>query len=98
MQGAARSAAEIGQSRLAKGDTSDIGIELRGERDQRVFTVTASMQIERHDPPAQEASFLKRLNLIAHVGARFEVSLSAYGASRQLPSTTALSAGLGHLG
>ena len=43
VQGAARSAAEIGQSRLAKGDTSYIGIEVRNEHNQRVFTITASM-------------------------------------------------------
>jgi len=55
MQAAARSAAEIGTSRLAKGDTSDVVIEVRNEHDQRVVTVTASMKIERHDlssPPS----------------------------------------------
>jgi hypothetical protein len=45
---AARSAAEIGTSRLAKGDTSDVVIEVRDEQNQRVCTVTASMMIERH--------------------------------------------------
>jgi hypothetical protein len=50
---AARSAAEIGTSRLAKGDTSDVVIEVRDEQNQRVCTVTASMRIERHGPPNQ---------------------------------------------
>jgi hypothetical protein len=50
VQGAARSATEIGTSKLAKGDTSDVIIEVRDERDQRVVTVTASMTIEWHDP------------------------------------------------
>jgi hypothetical protein len=50
---AARSAAEIGTSRLAKGDTSDVVIEVRDEQNQRVCTVTASMRIERHGPPDQ---------------------------------------------
>ena len=36
---AARSAAEIGTSRLAKGDTSDVVIEVRDEQNQRVCTV-----------------------------------------------------------
>ncbi len=49
-QAAARSAAEIGTNRLAKGDTSDVVIEVRDERNQRVCTVTASMKINRHDP------------------------------------------------
>jgi hypothetical protein len=50
VQGAARSAAEIGTSRLAKGDTSDVIIEVRDQQDQRVVTVTASMKIEWYDP------------------------------------------------
>jgi hypothetical protein len=50
---AARSAAEIGTSRLAKGDTSDVVIEVRDEQNQRVCTVTASMRIERHGPHDQ---------------------------------------------
>jgi hypothetical protein len=50
---AARSAAEIGTSRLAKGDTSDVVIEVRDEQNQRVCTVTASMRIDRHGPPDQ---------------------------------------------
>jgi hypothetical protein len=50
VQVAARSAAEIGTSRLAKGDTSDVVIEVRDQQDQRVVTVTASMTIEWHDP------------------------------------------------
>jgi hypothetical protein len=35
---------------LAKGDTSDVVIEVRDQQDQRVVTVTASMTIEWHDP------------------------------------------------
>jgi hypothetical protein len=50
VQGVARSAAEIGTSRLAKGDTRDVIIEVRDQQDQRVVTVTASMTIEWHDP------------------------------------------------
>ena len=52
-QAAARSAAEIGTSRLARGDTSDVVIEVRDEQNQRVCTVTASMRIERHGPSHQ---------------------------------------------
>ena len=51
IQGAARSAAEIGMNRLAKGDFTDVVLEVRNERYQRVFTVTASMKIDRHDLP-----------------------------------------------
>jgi hypothetical protein len=50
VQGAARSAAEIGTGRLAKGDTSDVVIEVRDEGGQRVCTVTASMKINWHIP------------------------------------------------
>jgi hypothetical protein len=50
---AARSAAEIGTSRLARGDTSGVIIEVRDERNQRVCTVTASMRIERYGPSLQ---------------------------------------------
>jgi hypothetical protein len=50
VQGAARAAAEIGTSRLVKGDLRDVVIEVRDERRQRVFTVTASMKIEWHSP------------------------------------------------
>ncbi len=50
MRAAARSATEIGTSKLAKGDTSDVVIEVRDQHDQRVVTVTASMTIEWHDP------------------------------------------------
>jgi hypothetical protein len=53
VQGAVRSAAEIGTGRLAKGDTSDVVIEVRDEQNQRVCTVTAPMRIERHGPPDQ---------------------------------------------
>ena len=45
---ATRSVAEIGSSRLAKGDTRDVVIEVRDKRNQRVCTVTASMKIRRH--------------------------------------------------
>ena len=50
VQGAVRSAAEIGTGRLARGDTSDVVIEVRDERGQRVFTVTASMKIDWNVP------------------------------------------------
>ena len=53
VQVAARSAAEIGTSRLARGDVSDVVIAVRDEQNQRVATVTASMRIERHDSPHQ---------------------------------------------
>jgi hypothetical protein len=49
VQGAARAAAEIGTGRLGRGDVTVV-IEARNERDQRVFTVIASMKIDRHDP------------------------------------------------
>ena len=49
VQAAARSAAEIGTNRLAKGDRSDVILVVRDERNQRVCTLTASMKIERHD-------------------------------------------------
>ena len=48
---AARSAAEIGTSRLAKGNTGDVVIEVRDEQNQRVCTVTASMRIDWYVPP-----------------------------------------------
>jgi hypothetical protein len=50
---AARSAAEIGTSRLTKGNTSDVVIEVRDEQNQQVCTVTASLRIERHGPSHQ---------------------------------------------
>jgi hypothetical protein len=53
VQAAARSAAEIGSSRLAKRNTSAVVIEVRDEQNQRVCTVTASMRIERHGPSHQ---------------------------------------------
>ena len=53
VQAVARSAAEIGTSRLARGDFSDVVIEVRDERNQRVATVTASMRIEWHGSPHQ---------------------------------------------
>ncbi|QRM35884.1 hypothetical protein [Microvirga sp. VF16] len=48
VQVAARSAAEIGQGRLARGETSDVVVEVRDERSQRVCTIRASMEIEWH--------------------------------------------------
>ena len=48
VQGAARSAAEIGTSRLARGDLSDVVIEVQDEGRRQVATVTASMRVERH--------------------------------------------------
>ena len=50
VQGATRSAAEIGTGHLAKGDTSDVVIEVRDEPGQRVCTVTASMKIDWDAP------------------------------------------------
>jgi Domain of unknown function (DUF6894) len=55
IRGVARSAAEIGTGRLARGDLSDVVVEIRDEHDQRVITVTASMKVDRHDlssPPS----------------------------------------------
>jgi hypothetical protein len=46
VQAAARSAAEIGTGRLMRGDLSDVVIDVRDERGQRVCTVTASMTID----------------------------------------------------
>jgi hypothetical protein len=54
MQAAARSATEIGTSWLARGDTSDVVIEVRDEQNQRVGTVTASMVIKQHVSRPQE--------------------------------------------
>jgi hypothetical protein len=53
VQAAARSAAEIGSSRLARRDTSDVVIEVRNEQNGKVCTVTASMRIDRHGPSHQ---------------------------------------------
>jgi len=50
LQGVTRSAAEIGTGRLAKGDTSDVVIEVRDEHGQGICTVTASMRIDWHAP------------------------------------------------
>jgi hypothetical protein len=57
VQGAARSAAETGQSRLVRGDTGDIVIEVRDEHHQQVCTVTASLRIERqgYGTPTEQA-------------------------------------------
>jgi hypothetical protein len=52
---AARSAAEIGTSRLRKGNTSDVVIKVRDEQNQQVCTVSASLRIERHGPSHQGA-------------------------------------------
>ena len=54
MQAAARSATEIGTSRLARSDTSDVVIEVRDEQNQPVGTVTAPMMIELHVSRPQE--------------------------------------------
>jgi hypothetical protein len=56
VQAAARSAAEIGTSRLVKGEFSDVVVKVRNERDQWVVTVTASMTIERHGLPSEPPS------------------------------------------
>ena len=53
MHAAARSAAEIGTDRLAKGDFRDVVIEVRDGQGQRVFTVRASLRIDRHGPSSQ---------------------------------------------
>jgi len=55
-QGAARSAAETGTGRLAKSDFSDVVIEVRDERSQRLRTVTASMRIDWQAPKPQPHS------------------------------------------
>jgi hypothetical protein len=49
IRGAARSAAEIGTDRLARGDLSDVVIEVRDEHDRRVVTVTALMKIKQNE-------------------------------------------------
>ena len=51
LQVAARSAAEIGQSRVARGDFSDVVIEVRDASNRRVGIVTASVKIERQPGP-----------------------------------------------
>jgi len=51
VQAAARSAAEIGTSQLARGDTSDVVIEVRDEHGRLMCTVTASIKILRHGLP-----------------------------------------------
>lgn len=56
-QGAARSAAEIGTGRLAKSDFSDVVIEVRDERNQRLCTVTASLKVDCHAPQPQPHSW-----------------------------------------
>jgi predicted regulator of Ras-like GTPase activity (Roadblock/LC7/MglB family) len=53
IQGAVLSAGEVGRNKLAKGETSDIIVEMRDEQNQRVCTVTASMKVELHFPPPQ---------------------------------------------
>ncbi|WP_114944981.1 DUF6894 family protein [Microvirga calopogonii] len=47
VQAAARSTTEIGQNRVARGDFSDVVIEVRDAHNRHVCTVTASMKIER---------------------------------------------------
>jgi hypothetical protein len=51
VQAAARSATEIGQGRVAKGDFSDVVIEVRNAQNQHVCTVTASMKIDLQPRP-----------------------------------------------
>ncbi|MBA1156229.1 hypothetical protein P7L87_26415 [Vibrio parahaemolyticus] len=46
VQAAARSATEIGQGRVAKGDFREVVIEVRKARSRNICTVTASMKIE----------------------------------------------------
>ncbi|WP_262027920.1 DUF6894 family protein [Microvirga sp. Mcv34] len=46
VQAAARSAAEIGQGRMARGDFSDVVIDIRDAGNQPICTVTASMKID----------------------------------------------------
>lgn len=48
LRGGILTAGEIGRNKLAKGETSDIVIQVRDEHNQRVCTVTASMKIKRH--------------------------------------------------
>jgi uncharacterized protein DUF6894 len=48
VQAAACWAAEIGQGRLASGETSNVVIEVRDERSQQGCTIRASMEIEWH--------------------------------------------------
>ena len=54
LKAAARSAAEIGTGRLGRGEVTVV-IEARDERDEQVFTVTASMKINRHSRPQADA-------------------------------------------
>ncbi|WP_376771064.1 DUF6894 family protein [Microvirga soli] len=54
VQTSGQSAAEIGANRPAKGDISDVVIEVRDERGRRICTVRASMEIKRHSPPAHD--------------------------------------------
>jgi hypothetical protein len=54
VRSAARSASEIGRIRLSKGDFTDVVIDVRDERDQRVVTVTSSVKLIRHDTPPDE--------------------------------------------
>jgi hypothetical protein len=55
VQGAVLSVGEISKNKLVKGDTSDIVVQLRDERNQHVCTITASMKIDRHGSPRQSA-------------------------------------------
>jgi hypothetical protein len=48
VQAAARSAAELGTGRLARGDTRDAVVEVRDKHGRRMCTVTASMKIGWH--------------------------------------------------
>ena len=50
---AANAAAEIGRDLLPKSDARAVTIEVRNEHDQRVLTVTVSMDIHRVVPAPQ---------------------------------------------
>jgi hypothetical protein len=52
---AARSAVEIGQSRVTRGETGSVVIEVRDDQNQQVCTVTASTRIDRNDSPPQRS-------------------------------------------
>ena len=57
MQVAARAVTEIGTSRLTKGDTCDVVIEVRDEQNRQVGTVAASMAIKRSVSRPQGAHY-----------------------------------------
>ncbi|MBL0408222.1 hypothetical protein JKG68_30530 [Microvirga aerilata] len=53
VQGAVRSAAEIGMGQLARGNSGGGVIAVLDERNEPVFTLTASMGIDWHITPLQ---------------------------------------------